>query len=361
MLERFAPGSAPVAPAACSVDRIESTEQPETEANTVTSVQVDPADPAWRDAFEGQRRSRSVPVHQLERRTRRWVSAVLEHLDSQLFKYDWMGADHLHCSPAELEAIDAHRQRMLEASTYADGSKLSRIDGVLSPADQRISRLIRDDALYAETEWSKLARHDRLYANSVLEASWGLREDGTCARNWHAQRARSTFQIAWIMWRVGTTRLGDIGTLTVRGVSIEHYLCKLAAPPGKATLHRNTLAGTHRAHSSRNEDLGYIPALEHAGAFERFQYGDRSAEVRQVNEYTLRVSTQSEKQAALIDRHEAAYRELLRNRWAKLAAMDALVIQTGQQRALEQKRAPDLREAEMRAAIRGELDCTGPP
>lgn len=392
-IARYAPIAAPeTPPAACSVETIETTEQPKTERPTCSPEQVSPpggaatestrshpqrtpgqpesterrlapdsapptGDPSWRDAYEVQRRSRSVPAHKLERRTRRWVSSVLEHLDAQLFKYDWMGADHLHLSPAELEAMDAHRKRVFEGAAYADGSRLARLDGMLSPADQRISRLIRDDALYAETEWSKLARHDRLYANAVLEASWGLREDGTCARNWHAQRARSTFQIAWIMFRVGTTRFGDIGTLTVRGVSFE-YLMQISAPPGKAALHRNTLAGTHRARSVRNEDVGYIPALENAGAFERFQYGDRSAEARQVNEYTLRVSTRSEKQAALIDRHEAAYRELMQNRWAKLAAKDALELKTGQQRALERKRSPDAREAEYRAEIQA---CTGPP
>jgi hypothetical protein len=287
------------------------------------------------------------------------VAAVLERADSRLYRYEWQTADHDHYSPAELAELDAHRQRLLSSVTRADGSKLARIDGVHSPADQRVSRLIRDDHIYAETEWGKLARADQLFANCVLEAALGMREDGTCARDWHSQRARSTFQVAWLLYRVGTTQLGDIGTLTVKGVSME-YLAQIAAPRGKASLHRNTLGGTHRA-SVRNEDTGYIVALHFAGALDRFQYGDRAAENRQVNTYTLRVSTQSEKQEALIDRHESAYRELLRNRWDRLAALDELAVISGQRRALEAKRAPDRREAELRAALRSELESTGPP
>lgn len=388
-IARYAPIAAPeTPPAACSVDAIETTEQPETERPTCSPEQVqppvrrrsprprrpvqkpvgavsesrcDPSDPnAWRDAYESATRE-YVPPWKLERRERRMHAAVLERLDSQRYKYAWQTADHDHYSPAELAAIDAHRQRLLATAAHADGSKLSRLEGVHSPADQRVSRLIRDDALFAETEWGKLHRADPLYANAVLEASLGLRDDGTCARDWHSQRARSTLQFAWLKWRAGTTRLGDVGTLTVRGVSID-YLRTIGAPPGKARLHRNTLTGTHRAGSTRNEEVGYIVALQLAGALERFQYGDRSAAVRQVNEYTLRVSTQNEKQEALIERHEAAYRELLRNRWSRLAAMDALRVITGQQRALELQRVPDTREAELRAAIRAELDeCTGPP
>jgi hypothetical protein len=269
------------------------------------------------------------------------VAAVLERADSRLYRYEWQTADHDHYSPAELAELDAHRQRLLSSVTRADGSKLARIDGVHSPADQRVSRLIRDDHIYAETEWGKLARADQLFANCVLEAALG------------------TFQVAWLLYRVGTTQLGDIGTLTVKGVSME-YLAQIAAPRGKASLHRNTLGGTHRA-SVRNEDTGYIVALHFAGALDRFQYGDRAAENRQVNTYTLRVSTQSEKQEALIDRHESAYRELLRNRWDRLAALDELAVISGQRRALEAKRAPDRREAELRAALRSELESTGPP
>ena len=326
---------------------IASTEQLATSSHTCTTEQVAPA-PA------------RVPMHKLERRSRRMVAAVLGREDARQYRYDWQTADHDHYSPAELAALDAHRKRLLATAAHADGSKLARIDGMHTPADQRVSRLIRDDHIYAETEWGKLARADRLFANCVLEAALGMREDGSCARDWHSQRARSTLQIAWLLYRVGTTRLGDVGTLTVRGVSMS-YLGQIAAPRGKESLHRNTLAGTHRSGSVRNEDSGYVVALHLAGALDRFQYGDRAAEVRQVNEYTLRVSTRSEKQDALIERHELAYRELLRNRWDRLAALDELAVISGQRRAIEQKRAPDLREAKLRAAIRGELESTGPP
>lgn len=383
-IELYAP---PAASEACSVVSNQTTEQ-ETAAPDCAPVQVapadrrsprpkrrvrsyvtqpttgtcDPRDPnAWRDAYEPAGGREYVPHWKLERRSRRMVAAVLEREDARRYTFAWQGADHEHLSPAELAAIDAHRQRLEASAQRADGSKVSRLEGVHSPADKRISRLIRDDALYAETEWCKLARADRLYAHAVLEASLGMREDGTFARDWHSQRARSTLQIAWLLWRAGVARLGDIGALTVRGVSFE-YLCCIAAPPGKASLHRNTLAGTHVSGSVRNEDLGYVVALHFAGALDRYQYGDRNAEVRQVNEYTLRVSTQDEKQEALIERHEAAYRELLRNRWDRLAAMDSLRVITGQQRALERRRVPDAQEAELLAVIRGEdLECTGPP
>lgn len=351
-LERFGPETLPadcapeqVGPAvACSVERIASTEQRAEESPRP-------------DSSAGH-----VPLHKLERRSRRMRAAVLERADRRAFRYDWQTPDHEHLSPAELAAIDAHRQRLLERVTHADGSRLAKLEGVHSPNDQRIARLIRDDHLFAETEWSKLQRHDRLYANAVLDASLGLRDDGTCERDWHSQRARSTFAIGWLFWRAGTTRIGDIGSLTVRGVSID-YLCAIVAPPGKTALHRNTLAGTHRARSSRNADTGYIVALENAGAFARFQYGDRRAEVRQVNEYTLRVSTKSEAQAALIERNEAAHREFLENRWRRLAAFDVLEVLSGQARARRCTRAAREREreAELCAIIRAELEPTGPP
>jgi len=345
LLERFCGEPSASETDRCSVGEIETTEQ-QTAGPTCTAEQVPPVlEPA----------PEHVPPHKLERRSRRMVAAVLRRADARL--YDWESADHAHYSPAEKAAIDAHRKRVLENAARADGSRLARLDGMHTPQDQRISRCIRDDAVYAETEWAKLQRHDPLYANCVFEAALGLREDGTCARDWNAQRARCTLQLAWLLWRAAGARLGSLGTLTVRGVSFE-YLQRMSAPIGKARLHRNTLAGTHRSYSSRNEDCGYIVALQLAGALERFQYGDRRAENRQVNEYTLRVSTQNEVQAAQLDRHEAAYRELLRNRWERLAELDALIVQTGQQRALERRRKPDAREAELRAIIQAD---TGPP
>lgn len=322
----------------------------------------DPNDPnAWREALEPASKP-YLPHWTLERRTRRMVAKVLGRAEADRFAYDWMTPDDLMRTPEELDATDAYRKRQLENVRHKDGSRVAKLEGIHTPYDRYQARLIRDDAIFAATEWGKLWRSDRLLGNAVLDASLGIRDDGTLVRDWHSPRARATFALLWLLMRVHTTNLRSVGTVTVRGVNIS-YLCKLLAPVGKSTLHRNTLCGTHRGHSLQNAEVGYLLALELAGVLEKCQYGDRSADAQhQVNEYTIRVTPQTEKQRQLIERNELAYRELLANRWSRLAELEALRVATYHERKRERAQRDQAIQDEIRAALfEDSADCVGPP
>jgi hypothetical protein len=265
-----------------------------------------------------------VQEWQLSRREKRIAANVLARREQKSFRFDWMTPDDESRSPAELEALDRKRSELLATVRRQDGSPVTRLESVLSPPDKHVVRCIRDNPQFAGMEWGKLWRADHLLANLALEACWGVREDGTCAREWHSQRARNMLAIVWMCFRVGSTRRAEVGELRVRGLCVD-FVRKILATDGKDALHRNTLGGTHRTGSARNEDVGYFVALELAGVFTRVQYGDRRNN-QQVQEFHLRISTEDERVAAALERNEAAFRQWVDQRWQRLSQLDALRV-----------------------------------
>lgn len=303
-----------------------------------------------------------MPMWQVSRRERRIAAEVFAAEDARTVRYpEWMTPDDELRPIAELDALDAHRKKLLAETRRKDGSRLSRLESVFTPAEKHCVRCIRDDAMFAATEWGKLWRADRLLAGLTLEAALGMRADGSCVRDWHSQRARNMLAIVWMFYKCGSTRAAELGEVRVRGVSL-NFLCAMLATDGKEELHRNTLGGTHRAYTSRNEEMGYLTALEHARVLGRMQYGDRRNDPR-VQEYHLRVTTTDAKHTELLERDEQRLRAWVAARWEKLAQLDALhVLSTAaHKRWLRLTQADKL--AEIRACIDGGVDAcaTDPP
>lgn len=303
-----------------------------------------------------------VPMWQvLSRRERRIAAQVFQADEERQYRFEWMTPDDLSRSDDELEKLDEHRRKLLASARRKDGSRLARLESVFSPYEKHTVRLIRDDAMFAATEWGKLWRADRMLAGLALEACLGMREDGTACRSWHSQRARSTLAIVWMFYKVGSTRGADLGELRVRGVSMQ-FLCTILATGDKDTLHRNTLGGTHVAGSWRNEEVGYLVALENARLLGRMQYGDRRNDPR-VQEYHLRVTTLDERMHASLDQDEQRLREWIARRWERFAKLDALrVLSSARHRRWVEESQRERLEA-IRAAVSDELceGATDPP
>ena len=181
-----------------------------------------------------------------------------------------------------------------------------------------------------------------------------MREDGTCVRDWHSQRARNMLAIVWMFLRAGSARAASLGQLRVRGVPIS-FLCAILATDGRDELHRNTLGGTHRAYSARNEEMGYLTTLEHVQLIDRMQYGDRRNDPR-VQEYHLRVTPTDVKHSELLEREEQRFRAWIAARWEKLSQLGQLCVLStfAYKRWLKAAQADKL--AEIRAALGG---CSG--
>ncbi|HET8939223.1 MAG TPA: hypothetical protein VFN67_37520 [Polyangiales bacterium] len=299
--------------------------------------------------LEAAQGSKPVPKWKAARRERRVAAAVLSKEEERLYRFPWMSPDDHDRSDEELETLDLNRRVLLANTRHKDGSLLARLESVFAPREKQQFRCIRDDALFAATEWGRLWRADRLLAKLTLEACLGMRGDGTCLRDWHSQRARNMLAIVWMFYTCGSTRGADPGEFRVRGVSI-NWLCAMLATEGKAALHRNTLGGTHRSDSARNEDVGYLTALENARVITRMQYGDRWQN-QKVQEYHLRVSTQSEQLTAMLTAEESRFREWMSVRWEKLSELEALHVLTSH----AHKRFVRMRHADMLREIAGSL------
>ena len=131
----------------------------------------------------------------------------------------------------------------------------------------RVAALLADDSGYgARLELRRLRRMAPAFAGAVARAALGS-SSGACVRDWTALRARSIVAIASTMWRQSehTRRRGQFGRL-FRGIPIASLCALLANPWTGARPHRNTLAGLHSG-ASVDVGLGYLRALQAAGAF----------------------------------------------------------------------------------------------
>jgi hypothetical protein len=308
----------------------------------------DPHDPdRWRE-----RHQQLGPTREnFNREQRRLAESVVEQqtreLERSQYLYDWQTADQVGMSADELASIERNRLAIEARVQRADGSPLPAAESVYSDNQKRTLRAIRDDITGAFTacEWGRLWRQQPALAEATRIAAWGLREDNTCARDWTSQRARNIFASVWALWQQAKGSIRDHGFLLTRHVPMA-FLQTILAPHGKEELHRNTFGGTHRSDWKADHELGYLRALEVAGALEGFQFGDRRSETRQCSTYRLRVAVPLEPR---LGEAELAVRMWVRERaraLAELLAAGLLAIR---------RRLPVEADPRIRALVRAEL------